>query len=112
MEDLGLSVIDKEFWNGRRVFLTGHTGFKGSWICLWLSSLGAVVKGYSLCPSTTPSLFEEARIDRLIDSEIGDIRNLSKIKKSIIDKKPIVSSYKKFMLEFVIDIHLYNININ
>ena len=88
MEDLGLSAIDKEFWNGRRVFLTGHTGFKGSWICLWLSSLGAVVKGYSLCPSTTPSLFEEARIDRLIASEIGDIRNLSTIKKSMLDFNP------------------------
>ena len=88
MEDVGLRAIDVEFWNGRRVFLTGHTGFKGSWMCLWLSSLGAVVKGYSLYPSTTPSLFEEAKIDRLIDSEIGDIRNLSRIKKSMLEFNP------------------------
>jgi CDP-glucose 4,6-dehydratase len=88
MEDLGISMIDEEFWKGKRVFLTGHTGFKGSWMSLWLFSLGAVVKGYSLDPPTTPSLFEEARVDELIDSEIGDIRNLKKIKKSMLDFNP------------------------
>lgn len=88
MENLGLDMIDEEFWKGKRVFLTGHTGFKGSWISLWLFSLGVEVKGYSLSPSTTPSLYEEARIDGLIDSEIGDIRDLQKIKKSMLDFNP------------------------
>ena len=88
MENLGLDMIDEEFWKGKRVFLTGHTGFKGSWMSLWLFSLGVEVKGYSLSPSTTPSLYEEAGIDGLIDSEIGDIRDLQKIKKSMLGFNP------------------------
>ena len=88
MENLGLNMTDEEFWKGKRVFLTGHTGFKGSWMSLWLFSLGVEVKGYSLSPSTTPSLYEEAGIDGLIDSEIGDIRDLQKIKKSMLDFNP------------------------
>ena len=48
-------MIDQNFWQGKRVFLTGHTGFKGSWLSLWLSSLGAEVKGYALNPPTAPS---------------------------------------------------------
>ena len=54
---------DRSFWNGRRVFLTGHTGFKGSWLSLWLQALGADVTGYALEPPTEPSLFEQARVD-------------------------------------------------
>ncbi len=68
-------MIDQEFWRGKRVFLTGHTGFKGSWLALWLSSLGAQVKGYALNPPTSPSLFNELKVDRVIDSQIGDIRD-------------------------------------
>jgi CDP-glucose 4,6-dehydratase len=68
-------MIDQNFWKGKRVFLTGHTGFKGSWTALWLHSLGAIVKGYALSPPTDPSLFNEAKIDSIIDSKIGDIRN-------------------------------------
>jgi len=68
-------MIDQDFWRGKRVFLTGHTGFKGSWLSLWLSSLGVEVKGYALTPPTTPSLFNEAKVDSLIDSQIGDIRD-------------------------------------
>jgi CDP-glucose 4,6-dehydratase len=68
-------MIDKEFWQGKHVFLTGHTGFKGSWLSLWLSSLGVEVKGYALDPPTSPSLYNEAKVDSLIDSEIGDIRD-------------------------------------
>ena len=51
-----------DFWRGRRVLLTGHTGFKGSWLALWLQRLGAHVTGISLPPNTTPSLFELARV--------------------------------------------------
>jgi len=70
-----MMIIDKCFWQGKRVFLTGHTGFKGSWLSLWLYSLGAEVKGYALIPPTSPSLFNEAKIDSLIDSQIADIRD-------------------------------------
>ncbi|MDT8367123.1 MAG: CDP-glucose 4,6-dehydratase [bacterium] len=66
---------DPAFWNGKRVFLTGHTGFKGAWLSLWLHSLGARVAGYALEPPTNPSLFELARVDELIVSKIADIRD-------------------------------------
>ena len=54
-------MLNRSFWKGRRVFLTGHTGFKGSWLSLWLNALGADVTGYALDPPTQPSLFEQAR---------------------------------------------------
>ena len=62
------------FWSGKRVFLTGHTGFKGGWLALWLSAMGARVHGFALAPPTQPNLFEAARIDGLLEHEIGDIR--------------------------------------
>ncbi len=68
-----------EFWRGRRVFLTGHTGFKGSWLCLLLSRLGARVAGYSLPPPTRPSLFDAAGVDRVVETTIGDIRDPAKL---------------------------------
>ena len=81
-------MISKNFWKGKRVFLSGHTGFKGSWIALWLNSLGADVKGYALRPSTTPSLFEEAKIGSIIESQIGDIRDESKLQISMMGFNP------------------------
>jgi CDP-glucose 4,6-dehydratase len=66
---------DAKFWAGRRVFLTGHTGFKGGWLALWLSRLGAEVRGYSLDPYTTPSLFDVARIGSRVEDIRGDIRD-------------------------------------
>lgn len=69
-------VIDRNFWRGRRVFLTGHTGFKGGWLALWLSEMGAHVHGYALAPATTPALFATAKIgERLAASTIADIRD-------------------------------------
>ena len=72
MEDL---VSEPMKWAGRRVFLTGHTGFKGGWLALWLSHLGADVRGYSLDPNTTPNFFTEARVSSRVDDVRGDIRD-------------------------------------
>jgi CDP-glucose 4,6-dehydratase len=69
----------KDFWNGRRVFVTGHTGFKGSWLCLWLHLLGAKVTGYALEPPTTPSLFELAQVEETMTSIIADVRDLARL---------------------------------
>ena len=82
------SQIDKAFWQGKRVFITGHTGFKGGWLSLWLQQLGAQVKGFSLAPPTDPSFFSEVKIADGMVPEIGDIRDLDKLKQSISDFKP------------------------
>lgn len=74
-----------ELYRGKRVFVTGHTGFKGSWLCRILTLAGAEVYGYSLVPPTSPSLFEIANIGAEIKSEIGDIRNYQSLK-SVFDK--------------------------
>ena len=74
---------DSKFWQGRRVFLTGHTGFKGSWLSLWLHALGADVTGYALEPPTQPSLYEQARVGDAIHSVHGDIRNFPLLKDAI-----------------------------
>lgn len=85
MENMG---IDTFFWKRKKVFLTGHTGFKGSWLSLWLHSLGAEVFGYSLEPPTNPNLFHIAKIDDEINSIYGDIRDLDNLKKTIFKIKP------------------------
>ncbi len=81
-------MIDQSFWKGKRVFITGHTGFKGSWLSLWLASLSAEVKGYSLNPPTSPSLFNEAKVNSIIDSQIGDIRDQDVLHKSMTTFNP------------------------
>lgn len=81
-------MVNRNFWNGKRVFLTGHTGFKGSWLSLWLSSMGAQVKGYALEAPTTPSLFETAKVTSVLESEIGDIRDYQKLSQSMNSFEP------------------------
>ena len=76
------------FWRGRRVFLTGHTGFKGSWLALWLADMGAEVTGFALAPPTTPSLFDLARIDGLMVSNTGDIRDQAAVIAALAAAKP------------------------
>jgi CDP-glucose 4,6-dehydratase len=71
MEGLGLTT----FWQGKRVLLTGHTGFKGGWLALWLHRVGAHVTGLSLLPESTPNLYGAAKVSELCDSHIGDIRD-------------------------------------
>ena len=78
MEDLVGDV-----WRGRRVFLTGHTGFKGGWLALWLASKGAVVRGYALDPCTEPSLFDAARLADCVEDVRGDIRDSSRLEPTL-----------------------------
>lgn len=81
-------TVSPEFWKDKRVFLTGHTGFKGSWLSLWLQDMGAIVKGFSLAPYTTPNLFEVANVAEGMESEIGDIRNLEIVTASMLAFNP------------------------
>lgn len=76
-----------EFWRGRRVLLTGHTGFKGSWLAMWLHKLGARVTGLSLAPDE-PSLFQAAGVAKLIDHRIGDIRDIELVRSLVAETKP------------------------
>ena len=89
-------MADNSFsWRGKRVFLTGHTGFKGGWLALWLSSKGAIVRGYALDPTTNPNLLTVARIGSGAPSEIGvispdndfrgDIRNSAALEPALHD---------------------------
>ncbi len=77
------------FWQGKRVFLTGHTGFKGSWLALWLAQLGAEVSGYALAPPTEPSLFKLAKVEGLLAAHtIADIRDLEVLKRAMASARP------------------------
>jgi CDP-glucose 4,6-dehydratase len=80
--------MNPQFWAGKRVFLTGHTGFKGSWLSLWLQSMGAHVTGFALAPPTTPSLFEVACVADGMQSVMGDVRDLVSLQKAMGDAKP------------------------
>ncbi len=75
-------------WQGRRVFLTGHTGFKGSWLALWLSRLGAQVRGYALDPSTEPNLFALASVGSVVEDVRGDVRNYARLEASMMEFRP------------------------
>lgn len=87
LEGLGI-MIKPEFWSGRSVFLTGHTGFKGSWLLLWLREMGAQVTGMALAPETKPDLFSVARAGSDVTSVIGDIRDAELVLKTMRAAKP------------------------
>jgi CDP-glucose 4,6-dehydratase len=79
---------DRSFWKDRRVFITGHTGFKGSWLSLWLEALGATVTGYALDPPTQPSLFEQAGVAHTLDSISADVRDFSSLTAAVARCRP------------------------
>lgn len=76
-------MIDAQFWKGKKVFLTGHTGFKGSWLSLWLHKLGAEVYGYALEPPTDPNMFEACGVANLVTSTIADVRDGERLKATL-----------------------------
>lgn len=78
----------KDFYNKKKVFVTGHTGFKGSWLCEILLSYGAEVVGYSLEPNTSPNLYTILNLDSKMKSIIGDIRDLDYLKRTFDEEKP------------------------
>jgi CDP-glucose 4,6-dehydratase len=81
-------MIDAHFWNERRVLLTGHTGFKGSWLSLWLHRLGAEVTGFAMGPPTDPSLFELARVGDALDDLRGDVRDRHAVQGAVARADP------------------------
>jgi len=81
-------AIDRTFWQGRRVLLTGHTGFKGAWLSLWLAQLGAKVRGFALDPPTQPSLWVAASLHELIADRRGDVRDLAALQAVVSETKP------------------------
>lgn len=83
-----IGKVHPDFWSGKTVFLTGHTGFKGGWLAYWLTHLGAKVVGYSLRPTTDPNFFDVLRIDELVESIIGDIRDPDRLTNAVVSANP------------------------
>src|SRR5215469_11569560 len=82
-------MLDRAFWKGRKVLITGHTGFKGSWLTLWLGLLGADITGFALeKPPTQPSLFELANINDCVRTIVGDLRDFPRLKSAIYEVRP------------------------
>lgn len=87
-ENIMLNRLNPDFWEGKRVFLTGHTGFKGAWLAYWLIGLGAEVTGYSLAPKTFPALYELLKLDEMMVSVFGDICDSAKLRAEIEKARP------------------------
>jgi CDP-glucose 4,6-dehydratase len=82
------AMVNKEFWKGKKVLITGHTGFKGSWLCMLLNTMGTEISGYALEPPTEPSLFDLCNINSFVNSTISDIRDFDSLLKKIEIEKP------------------------
>lgn len=88
MDQMVKETLFGDFYKGRKVFITGHTGFKGSWLSILLHRLGADVYGYALKPNTAPSLYELAKVDQIVNSTIGDIRDYDLLLKILREVQP------------------------
>ncbi len=82
------NLVDPSFWQGKRIFLSGHTGFKGSWLALWLQQMGAQVTGYALTPATTPNLFTVAGVAAGMTSLMADIREAEPLRQTLSEAQP------------------------
>ena len=83
-----MSVVDPDFWRDRRVLLTGHTGFKGAWLALWLQTMGARVTGFSSSVPTEPSLYALARVGEGMEGIAGDIRDADAVASAVAATAP------------------------
>lgn len=110
-----MRTVNSNFWKDKKVFLTGHTGFKGSWMSLWLQEMGANVKGFALPPPTTPSLFEVARVGENMISEIGDIRDRQSLNDSMISFNPDIlihmAAQPLVRMSYVLPLETYETNV-
>jgi len=87
-EGYGAKVIDKNFWQGRRVLITGHSGFKGSWLAIWLHQLGASVSGFALAPVSEPSLYQLCQLGGRLTSTFGDVRDWTSVREILAGSEP------------------------
>lgn len=108
--------VKPEFWRNKRVFLTGHTGFKGSWLSLWLQSMGADVHGYALLPPTNPNLFTTANVGNgMADSHVADIRDAEKLRKAMKEARPEIvfhlAAQPLVRYSYVLPVETYSVNV-
>jgi CDP-glucose 4,6-dehydratase len=111
-----LAKVIPNFWEGKKVFLTGHTGFKGSWLSVWLSMMGARVYGYGLPPNTTPSMYQLLKVEELLDfSNYADVRDLNTLRSAIAEFQPDIVIHMaaqplvRYSYEFPIETYEVNI---
>lgn len=107
---------DKEFWLGKKVLITGHTGFKGSWLSIWLTLLGAKVVGFSLEDVESPSIFKKAKLDEKLIDIRGDIRNLTKLKNVFGEHNPEIvfhlAAQPLVRESYINPVYTYEVNVN
>lgn len=107
--------INSSFFRNKKIFITGHTGFKGSWLCLWLHQLGSQVTGYALNPPTNPSLYELCDISNIVKSIIADIRDRESLIKAMLDAKPEIvihmSAQPLVRYSYINPVETYEVNV-
>lgn len=109
-------ALNRDFWRGKRVFLTGHTGFKGGWLSLWLSEMGAEVHCYALAPATDPSFHDVTGLgDRLASSTIADIRDASRLQSALLAAAPEIvlhlAAQPLVRYSYVAPVETYEVNV-